>query len=57
MINFMNEQYEVIKYYPMPGRSWKLAATIHFKFKYLCDLEIYFQFMLYGNARRVIGSL
>ena len=30
MINFMNEQYEVIKYYPMPGRSWKLAATIHF---------------------------
>ena len=29
-INFMNEQYEVIKYYPMPGRSWKITAAIHF---------------------------
>ena len=29
-VNFMNEQYEVIKYYPMPGRSWKITATIHF---------------------------
>lgn len=30
LINFMNEQYEVIKYYPMPGRSWKITAAIHF---------------------------
>jgi len=30
LINFMNEQYEMIKYYPMPGRSWKLTAAIHF---------------------------
>lgn len=56
-INFMNEQYEVIKYYPMPGRSWKITAAIHFKFKYLCNLENYFQFVLHGGIRGVTGSL
>ena len=26
--NLTNEQYEIIKYYPMPGRSWSVGATI-----------------------------
>lgn len=26
--NFTNEQYEVVKYYPMPGRSWEVSGTI-----------------------------
>lgn len=26
--NLTNEQYEVVKYYPMPGRSWTLAVTV-----------------------------
>ena len=30
LINFTNEQYDVIKYYPMPGRSWRLAGTLKF---------------------------
>jgi len=30
IINLTNEQYDVIKYYPMPGRSWKLTASIQF---------------------------
>lgn len=30
MINLTDEQYDVIKYYPMPGRSWRLAGTFKF---------------------------
>lgn len=30
IINLTNEQYDVIKYYPMPGRSWRLTGTIKF---------------------------
>ena len=30
LLNLTNKQYEVIKYYPMPGRSWKLSATVEF---------------------------
>lgn len=30
IVNLGNEQYEVIKFYPMPGRSWRLTATINF---------------------------
>lgn len=30
LINFTDEQYEVIKYYPMPGRSWRLTAQLTF---------------------------
>lgn len=30
LINFTNEQYDVIKYYPMPGRSYRLSATLRF---------------------------
>ena len=26
--NLTDEQYEIIKYYPMPGRSWSVGATI-----------------------------
>jgi len=26
--NLTNKQYEVIKYYPMPGRSWKLTVSV-----------------------------
>lgn len=29
VINLTDKQYEVIKYYPMPGRSWALSGTIH----------------------------
>lgn len=29
-VNFTNEQYDIIKFYPMPGRSWKL--TVNFTF-------------------------
>jgi vitamin B12 transporter len=25
-----NEQYDVIKYYPMPGRSWRITGTFKF---------------------------
>lgn len=28
--NLANTQYEVIKYYPMPGRAWRLVGTIKF---------------------------
>ena len=28
--NITNRQYEIIKYYPMPGRSWRLTAGIDF---------------------------
>lgn len=27
LINMADEQYDVIKYYPMPGRNWRLTAT------------------------------
>lgn len=27
--NLTDESYEIIKYYPMPGRSWNLAATLY----------------------------
>ena len=30
MINLTDEQYDIIKYYPMPGRSWRLGATWEF---------------------------
>ncbi len=30
LLNLTDKQYDVIKYYPMPGRSWKLTATINF---------------------------
>lgn len=30
LLNIFNNQYEVIKYYPMPGRSWRIGATIKF---------------------------
>ena len=30
MSNLANTQYEVIKYYPMPGRAWRLMATLKF---------------------------
>lgn len=30
IINLTNEQYDVIKYYPMPGRSCRLTGTIKF---------------------------
>ena len=29
MHNFTNEQYDIIKYYPMPGRSVTFAATLN----------------------------
>lgn len=29
-LNFANENYEVIRYYPMPGRQWRLSATVLF---------------------------
>lgn len=28
IINLLNKQYDVIKYYPMPGRSWRITGTI-----------------------------
>ena len=28
--NLTNEQYDVIKYYPMPGRSWRITGTFKF---------------------------
>ena len=30
IINLTDAQYEVIKYYPMPGRSWRLTGTFNF---------------------------
>ncbi len=30
LINIADEQYDVIKYYPMPGRNWRLSATLVF---------------------------
>ena len=30
VINLTDAQYDVIKYYPMPGRSWRLTGTINF---------------------------
>ncbi len=30
LLNIFNRQYEVIKYYPMPGRSWRIGATVKF---------------------------
>jgi len=28
VVNLTDRQYEVIKYYPMPGRSWRVGVTI-----------------------------
>lgn len=28
--NLFNRQYEIIKYYPMPGRAWRLVAALEF---------------------------
>ncbi len=30
VLNVGNKQYEVIKYYPMPGRSWRLTGTLYY---------------------------
>jgi len=30
LVNFTDEQYDIIKYYPMPGRSYRLSATLRF---------------------------
>ena len=30
VINLTDAQYDVIKYYPMPGRSWRLTGTFNF---------------------------
>ena len=30
LINLADEQYDVIKYYPMPGRSWRLTGVFKF---------------------------
>ena len=30
VINLTNAQYDIIKYYPMPGRSWRVTGTINF---------------------------
>ena len=30
MLNITNEQYEIVQYYPMPGRSWRVGLTISF---------------------------
>ena len=30
IINLTDAQYDVIKYYPMPGRSWRLTAVFKF---------------------------
>lgn len=29
IINLTNQQYDIVRGYPMPGRSWKLTLTIH----------------------------
>ena len=29
LLNLANEQYDVIQYYPMPGRSWRIGVTIN----------------------------
>lgn len=30
ILNFTNENYDVIRYYPMPGRQWRLSASLTF---------------------------
>ena len=30
LVNFTDEQYEVIRYYPMPGRSWRVTLQMEF---------------------------
>jgi outer membrane receptor protein involved in Fe transport len=30
LLNVGNRQYEVIRYYPMPGFSWRLSARVSF---------------------------
>lgn len=30
LINFTNQQYDIIKYYPMPGRSFRITGSISF---------------------------
>lgn len=30
ILNLADKQYDVIKYYPMPGRSWRLTGTLKF---------------------------
>ena len=29
ILNLANKQYDVIQYYPMPGRSWRLSVTVN----------------------------
>ena len=30
IINLTDAQYDIIKYYPMPGRSWRITGTVSF---------------------------
>ena len=30
LVNLADRQYDVIKYYPMPGRSWRVVANVKF---------------------------
>ena len=30
VINLTDKQYDVIKYYPMPGRSWRITGVLRF---------------------------
>ncbi len=30
VVNLTDKQYDIIKYYPMPGRSWRLTGTVWF---------------------------
>ena len=30
ILNLTNKQYEIIQYYPMPGRNWQMSATATF---------------------------
>jgi outer membrane receptor protein involved in Fe transport len=30
VLNLFNKQYEIVRRYPMPGRHWKVGATIAF---------------------------
>ena len=30
VLNLFNKQYEIVRRYPMPGRHWKVGATVAF---------------------------
>jgi outer membrane cobalamin receptor len=30
LLNLLNEQYAIVKNYPMPGRAWRVTAGIEF---------------------------